>query len=145
MAKDTDATATAEDAEFIFNEWHKRTYAGDGEGVLALYAPDAMFESPLVARLLDRPSGIVQGSEELRAFFYRAAENRPTDIVRGYRTGRFQFDGRTLHWEYPRITPNGDQVDLSEAIDLDGRRIVHHRVYWGWVGTPLLTQRPSDV
>ena len=28
--------------------------------------------------------------------------NRPADLLKGYRTGRYQFDGRTLHWEYPR-------------------------------------------
>src|SRR2546426_1093946 len=148
MTSDADPTATLADAEFIFTEWHSRTYAGDAEGVIALYAPDAVFESPLVPRLLDRVDGTVRGHDELRAFFHRAAVNRPTDsamtesspVVRGHRTGRWQFDGRTLTWEYPREPPSGDQIDLAEHLDLVGPMIVHHRVYWGWVGTPLLTR-----
>jgi steroid Delta-isomerase len=148
MTKSLEPTATREDAEFVFTEWHNRTYAGDADGVLALYAHDAVFESPLVPRLLDRRDGTIRGHDELRAFFHRAAINRPTEqtaedasaVVRGYRTGSWQFDGRTLTWEYPRQTPTGDQIDLAEHLDLIGRTIVHHRVYWGWVGTPLLTR-----
>jgi hypothetical protein len=58
--------------------------------------------------------------------------------VRWYRTGRYFFDGQTQIWEYPRLTPAGDQVDLVEVMDLQGPRIAHHRIYWRWFGTPLL-------
>jgi hypothetical protein len=136
-------TASAEEAAFIYQQWHERAAAGDGPGVLDLYAQDAIFESPLVPRLLDRPGGIVQGHDALIAFFLRSAVNRPTDLIKGYRTGRYQFDGRTLHWEYPRMTPDGDQLDLSECMDIEGGKIVHHRVYWGWMGSPILTERKS--
>jgi len=27
------------------------------------------------------------------------------------------FHGNTLLWEYPRETPNGDQLDVGEVID----------------------------
>ncbi|KVN14903.1 hypothetical protein WT08_07320 [Burkholderia sp. MSMB1552] len=39
---------------------------------------------------------------------------------------------------YPRETPQGDQVDLNESIDVAGGRITRHRVYWGWVGFKTL-------
>jgi hypothetical protein len=34
--------------------------------------------------------------------------------------------------------PDGDQVDLVEVMELNGARISHHRIYWGWFGAPLL-------
>ena len=48
------------------------------------------------------------------------------------------FDQRTLIWESPRQAPDGEQVDLVEVMELTGPRIAHHRIYWGWYGTPLL-------
>lgn len=63
---------------------------------------------------------------------------RPNDLVRWYRTGEFMFDKRTLIWEYPRQGPEWEQVDPVEVMELAGPRIAHHRIYWGWYGTPLL-------
>jgi steroid Delta-isomerase len=44
-----------------------------------------------------------------------------------------------LTWEYPRATPDGDQIDLVEVMDVSGGLITHHRVYWGWVGFKMLS------
>lgn len=133
-------TASDDDAAFIFNEWDQRTRAHDLDGLLQLYAPDAILETPLIARILNQPSGILSGREAIRPFFEQGTKNRPNELVRWYRTGRYQFDGHTLIWEYPRSHPDGgEQVDLAEIMDLQGRQITHHRIYWGWFGTPLLT------
>jgi len=57
-----------------------------------------------------------------------------------YRTGAYMFDGKMLIWEYPRQTPDGDQLDLVEVIELDGPLIAYHRIYWGWRGVePVIT------
>lgn len=133
-----EAAATAADAAFVYAEWHRRTRAGDVDGLLELYAPDAVLESPLVPRLLDQPSGVLRGRDQLREFFECGTQARPHELVRFWRTGRYSFDGRTLIWEYPRKTPDGDQLDLAEVMDLSGSLITHHRIYWGWAGTPLL-------
>jgi len=54
-------------------------------------------------------------------------------------TPEADFDGQTLMWECLRAHPDGgDQVDLAEVMDLRGPQIAHHRIYWGWFGTPLL-------
>ena len=132
------STASEEDAAFIYQEWDRRTRAGDIDALLGLYLPDAILESPLIPRILDQQSGILAGYDELRPFFRRGTDKRPNELVRWHRSGRYFFDGRTLIWEYPRHTPTGDQVDLVEVMDLTGRRIAHHRIYWGWFGTPLL-------
>ena len=92
-------------------------------------------------RILSQASGVLHGHDELRRFFVKGTAGRPNQLVRWYRTGRFMFDGRTLIWEYPRQTPDDEQVDLVEVMELNGHHIAHHRIYWGWYGTPLL-ERP---
>ena len=64
---------------------------------------------------------------------------RPNDLVRWYRDGCYFVTGDTLVWEYPRQTPDGDQVDILEVMRLEGGKIKHHRIYWGWFGTQMLT------
>jgi hypothetical protein len=45
-----------------------------------------------------------------------------------------------LVWEYPREAPDGDQLDLVEVTEIADSLIQHHRIYWGWLGTQLLTK-----
>lgn len=126
------------DAQFVHQEWHRRTIAHDIDALVDLYLPDGVLESPLVPRIMDRPSGVLVGHAELREFFERGTRGRPEELVRFHRTGDFLFNNGRLVWEYPRATPAGDQVDICEVMDLAGPRIRHHRIYWGWFGIPLL-------
>jgi hypothetical protein len=51
----------------------------------------------------------------------------------------FFTDGRRLIWEYPRATPNGDQMDFVESMELNDEGLIgRHRVYWGWFGVGVL-------
>ncbi|MDQ6687295.1 MAG: nuclear transport factor 2 family protein [Actinomycetota bacterium] len=129
-------TASAADAAFVYQEWDRRTRAHDIDGLLELYLPDAVLESPLIPRVLDQRSDVLSGHKQMRPFFQRGTDNRPNELVRWHRSRRYQFNGNTLIWEYPRETPDGDQVDLVEVMDLTGPKIAHHRIYWGWLGTP---------
>ncbi len=134
------------DADRIFHLWHERARTKDVEGLLDLYAADAVFESPLVPAILDdATSGVLRGHEELRRFFQEGTKRRPNDVVKWYRTGRYLTDGHTLMWEYPRETPHGDQIDILEVIELQGELIQQHRIYWGWKGctqiAPALARR----
>src|SRR5262249_12669315 len=53
----------------IYERWHETARAGDVEGLAALYAEDALFESPLVMAILDgRADGVLRGKKELRHF-----------------------------------------------------------------------------
>ena len=61
------------------------------------------------------------------------------------RTITFFANGRRLTWEYPRATPDGDQIDLVEVMDVSGGLITHHRVNWGWVGFRTLSNLPAGT
>ncbi len=128
------------DCARIHRDWHERAKALDTEALLALYAEDAVFESPLVPAILDdQPDGVLRGQAALRRFFAEGARRRPNDLVRWHRTGEFLTDGRrVLVWEYPREAPDGDQVDLVEVMEIADGLIQRHRVYWGWKGSLLI-------
>ena len=118
--------------ERIYREWDARNRASDVEGIVALYAEHAVFESPLVRPLMQADRGMLHGRDELRAFFARLAA-RPLASRRYHRKG-YLTDGRVLFWEYPRETPEGEQTDLVEVMEIADGLIRRHRVYWGWVG-----------
>jgi steroid delta-isomerase len=128
------------DCERIHREWDACAKTRNTEGLLALYAADAVLESPLVPAILDdHPDGVLRGHDELRRFFAEGARRRPNDLVRWYRTGEWLTDNRRLLiWEYPRQTPDGDQVDLVEVMEIADGSIRHHRIYWGWKGCGLI-------
>jgi steroid Delta-isomerase len=119
----------------IYDQWHATIVARDLDGLMALYAEDAILETPLIlATLKDRERGILQGRHEIRTFFEAGLRKLGNELNRWHRSGLFFSNGRQLVWEYPRETPQGDQVDLVEVMDTEDGLISHHRVYWGWVG-----------
>jgi ketosteroid isomerase-like protein len=122
--------------EHVYYAWDEALSRNDVNGLLALYAPDAILESPLVPHLMgwERPA---RGQAELRALFEKLAVRKPK-ARQFYRTG-YLTDGNKLIWEYPQDTPKGQQMDFVEVMELnkDGL-IAKHRVYWGWVGFGVL-------
>lgn len=140
------AEVFARDCARIHAQWHECAKSRDTEGLLALYAADATLESPLVQAIFDgRESGILRGHREIRPFFEEGARRRPNALVRWHRTGKWLTDGeRLLVWEYPRQAPDGDQVDIVEVMEIADGLVAHHRIYWGWLGTALLTRSAID-
>ncbi|KUZ42093.1 nuclear transport factor 2 family protein [Burkholderia territorii] len=123
------------DAQRIHQDWHAAVVARDLDALMSLYADDAVLETPLiVVALPDHGSGVLHGKAAIGAFFAAGLRNPENKLGRWYRTGLFFSNGWRLIWEYPRETPEGDQVDLVEVMDLRDGLIAHHRVYWGWVG-----------
>jgi ketosteroid isomerase-like protein len=129
--------ALLEKAEAIHHAWNDALARKDAEALTALYADDATIESPLVAYLLGIDRGICSGKSAIRAFLPKVFENQPTER-RTHRNFIFT-DGRVLMWEYPRETPDGDQMDFTEVMELKNALIWRHRVYWGWFGVRTLT------
>ena len=125
-----------QDAERIYKIWDAALGARDLEASLSLYAEDASIESPLVCHLMNTPTGIVQGKANLRSFIARVFQTNPSQRKR-FRTGFFS-DGRVLTWEYPRESPEGEQMELVEVMEIENGLIRRHRVYWGWYALNVL-------
>jgi hypothetical protein len=138
-------SASAQDAHFIYHEWDRRARGPDVPGLLELYTDDAVLETPLAPRILDQASGVLRGKDELARFFAEGGRRRPNDKVRWHRSGHYLWDGHTLSWEYRRDTPDGDQVDICEVMELHGPHIAAHRIYWGWFGTEMLIASATKV
>ena len=132
------------DHETIYNLWHKYASTKNVTDLIELYSPNAMFESPLVPVLLNRAGGILQGKDEIHTFLIEGTKRRPNDLVRWYRTGTYFSKGNTLIWEYPRNTPDGNQLDILELMEIEDKLIVNHRIYWGWLGTQLLIKNQAS-
>ncbi len=125
-------------AERIYHLWDEALGAKDVDAAVALYADDVILESPLVRHLTGSAEGVVRGRDNLRDFVRLVFERTPP-TRRRRRTGFFT-DGRTIIWEYPRETPDGDQMDFVEAMDIENGLIRRHRVYWGWFGVKILEE-----
>jgi ketosteroid isomerase-like protein len=126
----------AKSVERIYREWDRAWSNDDLEAMIALYAPDATLESPLIPYLLGGTDGVLKGRDQIRALLEKAAPRKPgrrTFYRRGYFT-----DGSRLVWEYPRVTPEGEQMDFFEVMELADGLIQAHRVYWGWRGVEVL-------
>ena len=108
----------------------------DADALTSLYAEDATIESPLVHYLLRTDDGICAGRKAIREFIPLVSKHRP-DGRPTHRNPVFT-DGHTMMWEYPRETPDGDQMDSTEVMEFKDGLIQRHRVYWGWYGVRTL-------
>jgi ketosteroid isomerase-like protein len=124
------------DIERIYQAWDEALSRNDVAALLKLYTPDAELESPLVTHVLGGEKGIVRGQTELKRLFEILATRKPK-IRQFYRTGYFT-DGRKVMWEYPHVTPQGEQMDFVEVMEIENGLIRKHRVYWGWFGFNIL-------
>jgi hypothetical protein len=131
-------TAAMQAAERIYHAWDEALGRKDLEAAVSLYAEDATLESPLVRYLCGSEDGVIRGKAQLRSFVERVFRTTPPQRQR-YRRGFFT-DGTKLMWEYPRVTDQGEQIDLVEVMELKNGLIQHHRVYWGWLGVKFLQE-----
>jgi predicted SnoaL-like aldol condensation-catalyzing enzyme len=122
--------------EQIYKLWDDALGKKDLDAALGLYADDASIESPLVQHLLKTEEGVVTGKENLRKFIALVFKTSPSQRRR-FRTGFFT-DGQWVTWEYPRISPEGAQMDLVEVMEVEKGLIKVHRVYWGWYALNVL-------
>tara|TARA_R110000772_G_scaffold56211_8_gene128012 strand:+ start:104 stop:526 length:423 start_codon:yes stop_codon:yes gene_type:complete len=126
----TDKQASIEAAKKVYSDWAAGFATADLDKIVALYAPDAVLESPLVNVLLKTDDGIVTGRDNLRNFFGIILSDGPPLDDRHRES--FFTDGKTMIWEYPRITPKGKQLEMTEVMHLENGLIKVHRIYWGW-------------
>lgn len=123
--------------ERMYFAWNDALSRNDADALLALYAEDAWFESPLVPHLLNTERGVLHGRRELRPLFDMLAARKPT-VRQYYRTG-YLTDGKRLIFEYPRDAGEGEQMDFTEVMELNDEGLIRrHCVYWGWFGVGVL-------
>ena len=67
-------------ADVFAKDWIAAWKRRDVEALVAHYAPNIEFRSPVAARLLGEPSGMVRGKENLRAYFTRALAAFPGEL-----------------------------------------------------------------
>ena len=124
--------------ERIYRDWDKALSEKDAEGLLQLYAKDAVIESPLIPHLMGKEEGVCRGHQQMRPFFEEVAKRKPS-LRQYYRTGYLSDGKKRMIFEYPRAAPNGEQMDFVEVMELnDDGLIQYHKVYWGWRGFAVL-------
>lgn len=131
------------DIDRIYQQWNEALFSKDIDGLMALYADDVVLESPLIPHLLEQDSGVAEGKELLQKLLELLFKCQPAKR-KFYRKNYFT-DGKTLMWEYPRLTPNGEQMDFAEVMEIEGGKIKKHRVYWGWYGFDVLKKDEHHV
>jgi ketosteroid isomerase-like protein len=125
-------------AESIYDAWDKALANKDVPGLLRLYADDAVIESPLIPHLLATDTGILRGKKALQSLIEKVAERKPS--IRKHFKQNFFTDGETVIFEYPRQTPDGEQMDFVEIMEIKDGLIQYHRVYWGWRGFKVIQE-----
>ena len=130
--------------KLVYEQFHETIGARDVEGLMELYADDAILDSSLVLVLEKDASGLLRGKDKLRAHFQGFFDAvGPSDGKEWFRSDTVLSDGQLLMWEYPSKGPDGDQLDVVESfyLDLEKGLITYHRVYWGRVGFKLLSTK----
>ena len=126
-----DQVASVERVLVAFDDaWARK----DLDGVVALYAPDATLESPLIPRLLGKQDGICRGRDEIRELVRVVLERNTTwgehepPLIRG----------TTAVVKYKRTSKDGEQNDYVDVIEVVDGAIRNLRAYWGWLALQKL-------
>ena len=68
---------TRKDANEFASHWVNAWNSHDLDEIMGHYSTNIVLVSPVAAKLLNDPSGVVQGKESLRAYFRRGLEAYP--------------------------------------------------------------------
>src|SRR5262245_19958518 len=137
LSKSSSATTAATPVEHVYFAWDDALSRNDKDALLALYAHDATIESPLIPHVRKTEKGVLRGHAEIQNVLDEVAARKPP-VRKFHRTG-YLTDGKRLIWEYPRETPNGEQMDFVESMELNDQGLIQrHRVYWGWYGVRVI-------
>jgi hypothetical protein len=116
----------------LYHAWDDAMARADIAALVNLYTPDAEIESPLICELSDPNAGMLRGRAAFRSL-YEEVVRCQSDVIRPRHHDNYFTDGRRIIWEYPRLTPDGEQSEFVECWDLDPEFLIaRHRVYWGW-------------
>ncbi len=136
------SSASESTAQSIYDLWHRYIHERDIDGLMSLYADDAVLESTAILVLERNATGLLKGKDLLRSHFSAFFEMLPAKpIAEWYRPGPPFIGNDTLVWEYPGEGPAGPQFDVVESMTLRDGVVAYHRVYWGWRSSQALMQK----
>jgi hypothetical protein len=114
----------------------------DLEGIVALFTEDALLESPLVPRLLNRSGGVLHGRDEIREMVRALLE-------RGTPWGKHEppiIQGNRAAIEFRSASADGEQFYSVDIMELSRGKIRSLRAYSGFraLAAASRTQAPSS-
>jgi hypothetical protein len=98
-------------AQQWIDEWNRR----DVEAVLAHFADDVEFCSPLVVSVIGEPTGVVRGKDALRDYWTKALAERP-DLHFDLDDVNVGVDALAIHYRN-----RGRQATEVAVLDADGK------------------------
>jgi hypothetical protein len=119
----------------VCERWEEALSQNDVDALVAAYTPDGSIESPLIPHLMGSKRGVCRGKDELRSFYAALTKRKPQ--IRSFHRKPFFVDGNTVMWECPRESPQGNQMDIVEVMEIKDGLIHRHCVYWGWFGVDV--------
>src|SRR5690242_5695522 len=122
MSQDPDALRA------IARRWLDCFARHDLDGLLALYAEDAVHTSPKIRVRHPDTGGVLRGKAALRAWWADAFARIPG---LGYELTGLTADESRVFMEYVRHAPGEPDLPVAEVLDVVGHAIVSSRVYHG--------------
>ncbi len=122
------ALAAGPSLEEIARRWLDRFNARDLDGLLGLYADEAVHVSPKLRERRPETGGEVRGKAALRLWWQDAFDRLPS--LR-YRPRALTADGERVFIEYLREVPGEPTLLVAEVLEVRGGLIRGSRVYHG--------------
>ena len=109
---------TADNVRELASHWIRAWNTHDLDEIMSHYGEDVVLVSPAAARILNDPSGTVQGKEALRAYFKRGLDAYPnlqfvlSDVLWGLASVVLYYTNQkgTKTAEFMEIDPRGKIV-----------------------------------
>lgn len=112
----------------IADKWFAAFNTKDLDGLLALYADDAVHFSPKLKIRQPETNGLVQGKAALRAWWQDAFERLPQ---LHYHPTSYTADAERIFMEYIRQVPGEEDMRVAEVLEVRNGIITASRVYHG--------------
>jgi ketosteroid isomerase-like protein len=117
-----------EQNELIARQWFAAFNAHDLEGILALYADNAVHYSPKLKVRQPETEGLIQGKAALRAWWKDSFERIPS---LQYVPTLLTANTARVFMEYVRKADGDADMLVAEALEVIDGRITSSRVYHG--------------
>lgn len=121
-------SADPEALRAIARRWLDCFARHDLEGLLALYADDAVHTSPKIRVRHPETGGVLRGKPALRAWWADAFARIPE---LGYELTTLTADEHRVFMEYVRHAPGDEDLPVAEVLDVRAGVIVASRVFHG--------------